>query len=129
MPAEDKRKSFRSKCLIPADVIKAGGKDDLVERTTVHDFSREGLRLCINFNLKPGTLIDLKLFVPEKKITTSLLGKVTWTKCMEDKFVVGVKIVQMDEKAKEDIQNWVFPGWLEYKTKKKKKNDKKRHSP
>ncbi len=129
MPAEEKRKSLRSQCVIPADVVKAGGKDNLVERTTVHDFSKEGLKLCINFNLKPGTPIDLKLFVPEKKITTSLNGKVTWSKCVDDKFIVGIKIIQMDQKAKEDIQNWVFPGWLESKTKKKKKNknDKKRH--
>lgn len=129
MPSIEKRKSIRSKCLIPAEVVKAGGKNNLVERTSVHDFSKEGLRLYINLNLKPGTPIDLRLFVPEKKITTSLLGKVTWSKCLDDKFVVGIKIIQMDQKAKEDIQNWVFPGWLEFKTKKKKKNDKKRHSP
>lgn len=129
MPAEEKRKSLRSQCLIPADVVKAGGKDNLVERTTVHDFSKDGLRLCINFSLKPGTPIDLRLFVPEKKITTSLLGKVAWSKYVDDRFVVGIKIIQMDQRAKEDIQNWVFPGWLESRTKKKKKNknDKKRH--
>ncbi len=37
---EEKRKFTRHKCLLPAEVLKAEGKDKIVKRTTIHDFSQ-----------------------------------------------------------------------------------------
>lgn len=117
----EKRKFLRFDCLLPAELIKLEGKNDLIERATVHDFSREGLKLTINFNINSGTVMELKLFLPEKKIHTTMTGEITWKKCVNNRMEVGLKIIDMDKKAKTEILNWVFPKWLEKKREEEKK--------
>ena len=116
---KEKREFLRFECLLPAKVVKIEGKDNLIERVTAHDFSREGLKLTISFNLNPGSDMELKLFLPEKKLSTTMLGKITWSKGIENKMEVGVKIKEMDKKLKSEILNWVFPKWLEKERRKK----------
>jgi len=99
--------------VLPAEIIKSEGKDTLAERATVHNISREGLKLIINFmNLQPGSNVELKIFVPEKKISTLLSGEVTWNKFIDDKLEVGLKITEIDEAFRNEVLNWVFPKWL-----------------
>jgi c-di-GMP-binding flagellar brake protein YcgR len=117
--SEEQREFLRFECLLPAEVVKIEGKDNLIERVTAHDFSREGLKLTISFNLDPGAKMELKLFLPEKKITSKLSGVVTWSKGVQNKMEVGLKIKEMDKKLKSEILNWVFPKWLEKERKKK----------
>ena len=108
-----KRKFPRSKCLFPAQVIKAKGRDNLIERATVHDFSASGMKLFINFNVAIGSDIEIKLFVPERNLMTSLTGEIVWIKQADNKLEAGVKIKQLDPKAKQEIIEWVFPKWAE----------------
>ena len=68
--SDEKRKSTRSQCVLPAEVIKIEGKDRIAIRTTAHDLSDEGLKLTINLNVDPGSTMDLKLYLPEKKLST-----------------------------------------------------------
>ena len=118
MMTEERRKHRRYKCLLPAEVLKTKGKDKLVERTTVHDFSRGGLKLVINIiAIDPGSDIELKLYVPEKGLKTSLKAEIAWKKFADDKLEVGLKIKEMEEEAKDEILNWVAP--VGSKTKKK----------
>lgn len=115
---EERRKHRRYKCLLPAEVLKAEGKDKLVERTTVHDFSRGGLKLIINFvTPDPGSDIELKLYVPEKGLTISLKAEIAWKKFTDDKLEVGLKIKEMEEEARDEILNWVAPVGSETKKK------------
>ena len=111
--SKGRRKSPRTKCLFPAQVIKANGKHHLIERATVHDFSANGLKLFINFNIATGSDIEIKLFVPERKLMTSLTGKIVWIKHFGNRLEAGLKIKQLDSKTKEEILNWVFPSWAE----------------
>lgn len=108
-----KRNSPRSKCLFPAQVIKASGRDNLIERATVHDFSANGLKLFINFNVTIGSDIELKLFVPERNLMTSLTGEIVWIKHAGNKLEAGLRIKELDPKAKQEILEWVFPSWAE----------------
>ena len=117
---KEKREYLRFECLLPAQVIKIEGKDNLVERVTAHDFSREGLKLTISFNLNPGSNMELKLFLPEKKISSNLSGEITWSKGVENRMEVGLKIKEMDKNLKSEILSWVFPRWLEKERGKKK---------
>lgn len=113
MPKE-KRKFLRFECLLPVDLIKPKNKQNLIERLTARDFSVEGLKLCINFkNLEPGSSLDLKLYCPEKKLFASLSGEVTWSKWINNRQEVGLKIKKMDKKLKSELMNWIFPRWLE----------------
>ena len=118
---EEKREFLRFECLLPAEVIKIEGKDNLVERVTAHDFSREGLKLTISFNLNPGSNMELKLFLPEKRISSNLSGEISWTKSVDNKMEVGLKIKEMDKNLKSEILSWVFPEWLEREREKKEK--------
>ena len=119
--SEEKRKSYRLKCFLPAQVLKAGGKSTFVDKATIHDFSGEGLKLILSLNLNPGSHIDLKLFLPEKKLSTSLSGEIIWSRCSGNKMEVGLKINNMDEKAKDEVINWFYPVWLKEEIKTKKK--------
>ena len=64
--SKEKRKSIRSQCVLPVELIKIEGKDHLTVRTTAHDLSDEGLKLTISFDLNPGSTMDLRLYVSEK---------------------------------------------------------------
>ena len=118
--SDEKRKSTRSQCVLPAEVIKIEGKDRITIRTTAHDLSDEGLKLTINLNVDPGSTMDLKLYLPEKKLSTLLSGEIIRVKSVDKKLEVGLKIKQIDDKLKTELLNWVFPKWQETDTEKKK---------
>ena len=113
--AEEKRKSTRSQCVLPVEVIKIEGKDHIAIRTTAHDLSDEGLKLTVNLNLDPGSTVDLKLYLPEKKLSISLSGEIIRVKSIDKKLEVGLKIKEIDSRLKHEILTWVFPGWLKEK--------------
>ena len=108
---KEKRKSARSQCVLPAEVVKIEGKDHIAIRTTAHDFSDEGLKLTVNLNLDPGSTVDLKIYVPEKKLSAMLSGEIIRVKSIDKKLEVGLKIKEIDSKLKHEILTWVFP-WL-----------------
>lgn len=94
--------------MFPAKVIKSGDKHKLVERISIHDFSREGLRLKINFvSLEPGSAMELELYFPEKGLSASLSAEIAWSKGVENSMEVGLKIKKMEEEVKNDILNWI----------------------
>ena len=105
---EERRKFPRYECMFPAKVLKSGDKLKLIKRLSIHNFSREGLKLIINFvSLKPGSKMDLEFYVPEKRLSTSLSAEIAWIKGLENRMEVGLKIKEMDEKAKNEILNWI----------------------
>jgi len=122
---KEKRKHVRSDCLFPAEFEKSEGRDSLSERATIHNFSQEGLRLTINLmNIRPGTEVKVKIFVPEKNLSVHLAGEITWNKYEDNKLEVGLKIKKIDENAKEEILNWVMPVWVKIEDEKKEKKEK-----
>ena len=118
--SEEKRKFTRSQCVLPAEVIKIEGKDHIAIRTTAHDLSDEGLKLTVNLNLDPGSTVDLKLYLPEKKLSTMLSGEIIRVKSIDKKLEVGLRIKEIDSKLKSELLSWVFPKWQETDTEKKK---------
>ncbi len=117
---EERRKHPRHKCMFPAKLLKSEGKFKLIERLSIHDFSREGLKLKINFiSLKPGSGMELELYFPEKGESTALTAEIAWTKGVENSMEVGLKIKKMDKEAKNEILSWIAPSGSEKKNKKK----------
>jgi len=107
---DDRRKDKRFKCLLPAQVIRAEGKQKLIQRTTVHDFSHGGLKLIVNIvTLDPGSDVELELYVPEKGLKTPLKAEIAWKKMADDKLEIGLKIKDMDKTAKKEILKWIAP--------------------
>lgn len=110
---EERRKYFRSKCLLPAEMVELEGKNDLSTRVSVHDFSQEGLKVIIHFiHLHPGSNIELKIYLPEKKLSTLLSAEIAWAKFADNKLEMGLKTKQLDKIPKDEILNWVFPRWM-----------------
>jgi hypothetical protein len=117
---EERRKSPRYKCMFPAKLLRSEGKFKLIERLTIHDLSREGLKLKINFvSLKPGSSMELELYFPEKGESTPLKAEIAWIKGGENSMEVGLKIKKMGEEAKNEILSWLAPSGSEKKNKKK----------
>jgi len=119
--SKERRKYQRYKCLLPAEILKSGEKKSLLERATVRDFSREGLKLTINFNLNLGSNMEIKVYLPEKNLITSIVGEIVWFKHAENRMEAGLKIKDMDQRVKEEILNWLLPKWLKDEAEKKKK--------
>jgi c-di-GMP-binding flagellar brake protein YcgR len=119
--SKERRKYQRYKCLLPAEILKAGEKKNLLERATVRDFSQEGLKLIVNFNLNLGSNMEIKIYLPEKNLITSIVGEIVWLRQAENRMEAGLKIKDMDQRAKKEILNWILPKWLKDEAGKKKK--------
>jgi hypothetical protein len=123
---EERRKDKRYKCLLPAHVIEAEGKERFVQRTTVHDFSHGGLKLVVNIvTLDPGSDVGLEVYVPEKGLKTLVNAEIAWKKMAEDKLEIGLKIKDMKKGEKKEILDWIAPVGAETKKKPKKITKKK----
>ena len=123
---KEKRKHARAKYLLPAELIDKEGKSIFTGRAKVKDFSDEGLKLSLNFSkLKPGSILDLKIYLPEKKIITLLSAEVTWNKYSTNTLELGLKIKDIDKDVKEEILTWIFPRWVKSELAPKKKRAKK----
>ncbi|MQY60490.1 hypothetical protein GH153_01440 [bacterium] len=123
---DERRKDKRYKCLLPAQVLQAEGKEKLVQRTTVHDFSRGGCKLIVNIvTLDPGADIELEVYVPEKGLKIPLIAEIAWKKMAGDKLEIGLKTKNMKKGAKEEVLKWIAPVGLEAKKKQRELTKKK----
>ncbi len=120
---KEKRKFLRFECLLPVDLVKVDGKDHISRKIEAHDFSREGIKLSINFNIEMGTNMEVKLHIPEKKLSVPVTGEIIWVKSVDNRLEAGLRIKDMDNELKSEILNWIFPIWLEKK--KEEKAEKK----
>jgi len=107
---EEKRKNPRFKWFLPAELMKSDGKIEIVKRASILNLSETGLKLHIKLNIKKGSHIKIKVYFPEKEIFTSISAEVTWIKIVEDNLEAGLKITEMDEKAKNEILDWISSG-------------------
>lgn len=109
---DESRKHPRIKWFLPAELIKSDGKNEIVKRASICNLSETGLKLNIKLNIKKGSHIKLNVYFPEKEIFTSISAEVTWITNVEDNLEVGLKITEMDEKAKKEILDWISSGQI-----------------
>lgn len=105
----DNRKYPRSKCIFPAEIINSNGKPTIIDRVSVRDLSSGGLKLIITLNLVPSSTLESRIYLPEKGLNISVLGEVAWSRFVDDRLEVGLKIKEMEESAREAIIDWLFP--------------------
>lgn len=106
---KDNRKYPRSKCIFPAQIIKSEGRSTIIDRVSVRDLSSGGLKLIITLNLVPSSTLESRIYLPEKGLNISVLGEVVWSRFVDDRLEVGLKIKEMEESAREAIIDWLFP--------------------
>ena len=116
---KEKRKFLRFECLLPVELVRVDGRDHIDRKIEARDFSREGLKLSINFDLEMGSDMEVKLHIPEKKLSVPVKGEIVWVKSVDNRLEAGLKIKEMDNELKSEILNWIFPRWLEEKREKK----------
>lgn len=116
---KEKRKYLRFECLLPVELVKVDGKKHIGRNITAHDFSREGIKLSINFDIEMGSNMEVNLHIPEKKISVPVSGEIVWVRSVDNRLEAGLKIKDMDNELKSEILNWIFPKWLEKKKEEK----------
>jgi len=121
--SEEKRKYLRFECLVPVKFIKIEGAVHQSEEATVSNVSREGLQVVLDLNLDfdPGTDLDFKINIPEKKMTSKVSGEVIWSKPRGKKLQVGFKIKEMDKLMKSELLDHGYTRWREKKKAQEKK--------
>ncbi len=110
---------MRFECLLPVELVSVDGRDHIDRKIEARDFSREGLKLSINFDLEMGSDMEVNLHIPEKKLSIPVKGKIVWVRSVDNRLEAGLKIKEMDNELKSQILNWIFPRWLEEKRDKK----------
>jgi c-di-GMP-binding flagellar brake protein YcgR len=121
--AKEKRKYFRFDCPVPVHLIQIEGGKRVVKKATLDEISREGLKLTFSFNLdlRPGSEVDFKLNIPEKRLTSKVLGEIVWSKPKGKKLEMGLKIKDMDKILKSELMDLVYAKWREAKAKEVRK--------
>jgi hypothetical protein len=114
----DKRKFLRFHCVLPAEIIKLEDKKQLINEVMIDDFSREGIRLVMSFNLKPGSEVELKLQHPHKKTETPVVGEIIWSTGKKNKMEFGLKIKEMNTITKSEIFDYIYEKWLQSRSQK-----------
>ncbi len=117
---EERRNALRFGCEISARVVKLDGTQNFIERVTVLDFSQHGFRLRVNFIApNPGARIELKLFLHKKQYNAKVIGEIVWRKYVDNQLEIGVRTLNIENRAKGDILSWVLARWIEKENKKK----------
>jgi hypothetical protein len=78
-------------------------------RGTVVDLSGSGIKLNCREHLKQGTLLKMDLLLPGTfQYQVELVSEVVWVEAMEDGYVTGCRIIDIEESARESIVKVVF---------------------
>lgn len=119
----EKRKYLRFKCLLPAILLDPGTTSSILGKGEVKEFSREGLRLVLDFdqNFGAGSSIELMLRHPKGKISSLVTGEIIWARYKLKKVEMGLRIKKMDELAKCEFLDWSYSTWRDKTSKKGKK--------
>lgn len=118
--AAERRQFLRFGCEIQSEAIKSDGPYNFVESLKVLDFSREGLKLSVNFSAPdPGSDMQLKLYIPGKQYVADLIGEIIWRKYIDNRLEIGLKIEHMNNQARGEVLNWIFPRWADKENRKK----------
>jgi len=117
--AKEKRKYFRFDCPVQVNLIQIEGGKRLVKEATLEEISREGLKLTFSFDqdLRPGSEVNFKLNIPEKRLTSKVLGEIVWSKPKGKKLEMVLKIKDMDKILKSELMDLVYAKWREARAK------------
>ena len=84
------------------------------------NISKGGMKLLLDEKLPRGAIMDLKVYIPEKKRVIEVEAEVVWTKDVEGKlssgkrfFHSGIKFIAVKEPS--DIHFWEYMNSLEMK--------------
>ncbi|MBU4203667.1 MAG: PilZ domain-containing protein [Acidobacteria bacterium] len=77
--SEDKRKYLRFDCTLPAEIINLEPGQELFKGAKIDDFSREGIKIILEFDVHPDTELDLNFRLPDSEKNVPVKAKVIWS--------------------------------------------------
>lgn len=100
----NKRKYYRSDCLVPVD----GKKDDFFSDIRTIDFSKRGLGFLSKKAIPIGKTISIELDLNEYEPPVLVIGKIVWCRYDETdkKFRVGVEFVDILRGSKSRLDQY-----------------------
>jgi hypothetical protein len=115
---DDKRKFLRFECLIPVEEIQSQGLNGQAREVALDNVSREGVRLIMDVDTAfvPGTDVRFRINLAADRSPIFVRGTVMWSRPKEERFEIGVRIVEMDKAAKAELLDIGFERWKEEKT-------------
>jgi hypothetical protein len=113
--SEEQRKYLRFGCVLPAEVAMVEEKAHIISEAKIDEFSREGIRLKMSFNLKQGSTIKLNVRHPKTEETVPVYAEIIWSRLSEDSVELGLKIKEMETAAKSEILECIYEEWREEK--------------
>ncbi len=109
----DERRSFK-RFDIPLDVeFKISNSSERYLTGKTVNFSRTGL--CLESNAMAPEIHEItkiKIKLPEKETYTIAVCDVAWQKRVDDKFMMGIKLMAMDKVAKNEILQHAYDLWM-----------------
>jgi len=110
---DDKRKFLRFECSIPVEEIQSEGLSGMVHDVALDNISREGVRLIMDVDkaFVPGVDVKFRISIAAERDPIFVRGRVMWSRPKEDRFEIGLKIMDMDKAAKAELLEIGFERW------------------
>ena len=111
---KDKRKYMRFNVLMDAFF----GKNSDKKCGTVKNFSRDGLGLTSDENIKAGEDVEIEMMIPGDNIPVIVTGEIAWTipqRSESEYHEGGVKIKEIKSADRSRILNYVYTKWMQAK--------------
>ena len=109
---EDKRKYLRLGAFLEGAFHIEEGKKGLIMLT---NFSREGLKACLNRQVKLGTILKLELWMPGSIIPIFAQGLTVWIKKGNHEWTyqydAGIRIMEIDKEDRQRILDFAYGHW------------------
>ncbi len=116
--AEDKRRFMRLGAFLEGTFQTEEGKKGLIMLT---NFSREGLKACINRKVDLGAIMKIEIWIPGSIIPVFAKGEAVWIKDGEQgwtyNYDAGIRILDIDQEDKQRILDFAYAHWRNTKGK------------
>jgi c-di-GMP-binding flagellar brake protein YcgR len=109
----ERRKFMRFDIPLNIEFRQAAAASNYYSGTTIN-FSRHGF--CFESDgpvLQPFSAVELRVQIPGKEIFVPITAHIVWTQNIDNRFMAGVLIREMNREAKSDILEYCYDTWLE----------------
>jgi len=109
----ERRKFMRFDIPLNVEFKQSTATSDYCSGTTIN-FSRHGF--CFESDAPPlekASDVELRVQVPGKEVFVPIIGNIVWTQALNNRFLAGVQIRDMNREAKSDILEYCYDTWLD----------------
>lgn len=109
----DKRNFPRLSASVEVEYILLEGVSD-GKQTFTRNISAGGICLIVYEKIEPGSILSLKLYLPDVKKTIQAQGKVVWSSHFtigsdqRDRYDLGIEFTEIDDSVRDEISKYLF---------------------